>query len=160
MNKAQDLLSDLELEHILSSTRTSPLEWIGNEAWSKQMSMLEQLNVQAAVEADRGGEERVRDAIVEAEKLPILVHELLLLESWRLNILPRILKLGKPTSSFQVRYNFVFITFIVSISKYIPKGFCILFTYLFQHIFFFRFTWSFSMRQMCAIFWKRLCLEN
>ena len=157
MSKAQDLLSDLELEHILSSTRTSPLEWIGNEAWSKQMSMLEQLNVQAAVEADRGGEERVRDAIVEAEKLPILVHELLLLESWRLNILPRILKMGKPTSSFQVRYNFVFVTFIVSISKYIPKGFCIL---PISTFFFSRFAWSFSMRQMCAIFWKRLCLEN
>ena len=150
MSKAQDLLSDLELEHILSSTRTSPLEWIGNEAWSKQMSMLEQLNVQAAVEADRGGEERVRDAIVEAEKLPILVHELLLLESWRLNILPRILKLGKPTSSFQVRYNFVLGTSIVPINLHITSF----------NIFFFRFTWSFSMKQMCAIFWKRLCLEN
>ena len=66
------------------------------------MSMLEQLNVQAAVEAERGGEERVRDALVEQNKLPVLVHELLLLESWRLNVLPRILELGKPKSSFQV----------------------------------------------------------
>ena len=66
------------------------------------MSMLEQLNVQAAVEAERGGEERVRDALVEQNKLPLLVHELLLLESWRINVLPRILKLGVPKSSFQV----------------------------------------------------------
>ena len=142
MSKVQDLLSDLELEHILSSTRTSPLEWIGNQAWSKQMSMLEQLNVQAAVEADRGGEERVRDAIVEAEKLPILVHELLLMESWRLNILPRILKLGTPTSSFQVSYKQVH-----AIGNFITK-------------IFFRFIWSFSMKQMCVIFWKRSCLDN
>ena len=102
MEKVEDLLSDLELNHILSSLRASPLEWVGNEAWSRQMSMLEQLNVQAAVEADRGGEERVRDALVEAKKLPILVHELLLLELWRLDVLPRIMKLGQPTSSFQV----------------------------------------------------------
>ena len=66
------------------------------------MSMLEQLNVQAAIEADRGGEERVRDVLVENGKIPILIHELLLLELWRLNVLPRILKLGQPKSSFQV----------------------------------------------------------
>ena len=102
MEKVQDLLSDLELDHILEVLATSPLEWVGNESWSRQMSMLEQLNVQAAIEADRGGEERVRDVLVENGKIPILIHELLLLELWRLNVLPRILKLGQPKSSFQV----------------------------------------------------------
>ena len=102
LENTENILSDLELDHILSSLRASPLEWVGNESWSRQMSMLEQLNVQAAVEAEWGGEERVRDALVEQNKLPVLVHELLLLESWRLNVLPRILELGKPKSSFQV----------------------------------------------------------
>ena len=97
-----DILSDLELSKILDVLKTSPLEWVGNEKWAKQMSMLERLNVQAALEARRGGEERVRDALVEAEKVPLLVHELILLELWRKQVLPELLKLGKPQSSFQV----------------------------------------------------------
>ena len=47
MENVQDILSDVELRHIVSSLRTTPLEWVGNENWSKQMSLWEQINVQA-----------------------------------------------------------------------------------------------------------------
>ena len=104
---ADDVISEGELNHIIHSLRTSPLEWVGNEDWSKQMSMLEQLNVQAAYEASQGGEERVRDAFVESGKMPYLVHELLLLDLWRTQVLPELLRLGKPQTSFQV-YMVVF----------------------------------------------------
>ena len=67
-----------------------------------QMSLIEELNVQAALEAQRGGEELVRDSLVERQLLPIIVHELLTMELWRAEILPRILERGKPESSFQV----------------------------------------------------------
>jgi hypothetical protein len=67
------------------------------------MSIIEELNVQAALEAHRGGEELVRDSLVERQLLPVIVHELLSTELWRLEVLPRILKRGKPESSFQVR---------------------------------------------------------
>ena len=97
-----DILSEGELNHIIHSLRTSPLEWVGNEEWSKQMSMVEQLNVQAAYEASQGGEERVRDAFVEADKMTYLVHELILLDLWRTQVLPELLRLGKPQTSFQV----------------------------------------------------------
>jgi hypothetical protein len=98
-----DVISQLELESILSQLRTSPMEWVGNVEWSRHMSMLEQLNVQAALEAKRGGEKRVRDALVEEQKMPLLVHEILLLEMWRVNVLPKILAIGTPQSTFQVR---------------------------------------------------------
>ena len=97
-----EILTEGELNHILSTLRTSPLEWVGNEEWSKQMSMLEQLNVQAAFEANQGGEERVRDAFIEAGKMPYLVHELILLELWRTQVLPELLLLSQPETSFQV----------------------------------------------------------
>ena len=42
------------------------------------MSLIEELNVQAALEAQRGGEELVRDSLVERQLLPIIVHELVL----------------------------------------------------------------------------------
>ena len=101
-NMEGEILTEGELNHILSTLRTSPLEWVGNEEWSKQMSMLEQLNVQAAFEANQGGEERVRDAFIEAGKMPYLVHELILLELWRTQVLPELLLLGQPETSFQV----------------------------------------------------------
>ena len=42
----QDVLSDVELKYIVYSLKSTPLEWVGNEAWSKQMSLWEQINVQ------------------------------------------------------------------------------------------------------------------
>ena len=42
------------------------------------MSLIEELNVQAALEAQRGGEELVRDSLVERQLLPVIVHELVM----------------------------------------------------------------------------------
>ena len=66
------------------------------------MSLIEELNVQAALEAQRGGEELVLESLVERQLLQVIVHELLTMELWRAEVLPRILKKGKPESSFQV----------------------------------------------------------
>ena len=98
----QDILSDVELRYIVYSLKSTPLEWVGNDTWSKQMSLWEQINVQAALEASRGGEERVRDNLAESEQMPLLVHEVLILEMWRNRVLPKILSRGMPKSSFQV----------------------------------------------------------
>ena len=105
----QDVLSDVELKYIVYSLKSTPLEWVGNEAWSKQMSLWEQINVQAALEASRGGEERVRDHLAESGQMPLLVHEVLILEMWRSKVLPKILSKGKPQSSFQVNFGIGFL---------------------------------------------------
>ena len=103
MSDQPDVISPIELEDILNILRpTLELERVGNREWSRQMSMMEELNVQAAVEAGRGGEENVRQLLVEQQKMPLFVHEVLVTEIWRENVLPRILKLGTPESSFQV----------------------------------------------------------
>ena len=104
MESVADILSDTELEHISQNLRPTPLEWVGNQAWSKQMSWIEQINVQAALEASQGGEERVRDHLAESGKIPVLVHELILLDLWKAHVLPLILEIGKPKSSFQVTF--------------------------------------------------------
>ena len=105
----QDVLSDVELKYIVYSLKSTPLEWVGNEAWSKQMSLWEQINVQAALEASRGGEERVRDHLAESGQMPLLVHEVLILEMWRSKVLTKILSKGKPQSSFQVNCGIGFL---------------------------------------------------
>ena len=54
MSDQPDVISPIELEDILNILRpTLELERIGNREWSRQMSMMEELNVQAAVEAGR-----------------------------------------------------------------------------------------------------------
>jgi hypothetical protein len=55
----ETLLSEMELEHILRSLRPSNLEAVGDKAWVEQMSMVEELNVQAALEADKVREQSV-----------------------------------------------------------------------------------------------------
>lgn len=45
-----DIISELELENILNSISASSLEDIGSKGWVQQMSMLEELNIQAALQ--------------------------------------------------------------------------------------------------------------
>lgn len=96
------IISDMELDHILRALKPSDLEDIGGKTWIQQMSMLEELNVQAALEARDGLEERVRDSLVEHDKLGLVVRDMILVEIWREEIMPRILREGQPESSFQV----------------------------------------------------------
>ena len=68
------------------------------------MSMLEGVNVQSALEAERGAEERVRDALVERDKMPFVVREAVLIELWREEVMPRILQMRGPETCFQVSW--------------------------------------------------------
>jgi hypothetical protein len=83
------------------------------------MSLIEELNVQAALEAQRGGEELVLESLVERQLLQVIVHELLTMELWRAEVLPRILKRGKPESSFQVwlSYKDLFYDYLTLFTK-------------------------------------------
>ena len=58
--------------------------------------------MQSALEAERGAEERVRDALAERNKLPLVVREAVLIELWREEVMPRILRIGAPETCFQV----------------------------------------------------------
>ncbi len=78
------------------------------------MGMLEELNVQAALEAASAeeieavgqAEERVKTGLVERKgTLVIVVREALVLELWREKVLPRLLKEGEPQSIVQVNEN-------------------------------------------------------
>ena len=82
------------------------------------MSMLEELNVQSALEAERGAEERVRDALAERNKLPLVVREAVLIELWREEIMPRILRIGTPETCFQVP-----VSEQITRARFFPDGF-------------------------------------
>ena len=44
----------------------------------------------------------MRDALVERDKMPLVVREAALIELWREEVMPRILKMGEPETCFQV----------------------------------------------------------
>lgn len=56
----------------------------------KQHESLEQLNLQAHQSAQQSADEYVLEAFLTFDKLKLLVHELLVIEAWRVNVFPRI----------------------------------------------------------------------
>jgi len=68
------------------------LFYISIPSWMKQHESLEQLNLQAHQSAQQAGDEYVLEAFLTFDKLKLLVHELLVIEAWRLNVFPRIKK--------------------------------------------------------------------
>ncbi|XP_040582560.1 zinc finger MYND domain-containing protein 10 [Lepeophtheirus salmonis] len=82
---------------------TQDLESIGSAFWLKSVAKtLESLNVQAAIEANAGIEEFVRDSLTEKNKLPIFVKDLILVELWKERVLPIILKESDLKTSFSI----------------------------------------------------------
>ena len=102
-------ISDLELDQIVRSLGEAGLEDVGTKSWLGQRSMFEELNVQAAMEATAETGLRVKDALVSGGVMPLAVREMLLVELWRAEILPRMTKLTgrKLESVFQVSESFV-----------------------------------------------------
>ncbi len=90
-------ISDMELEHILSSLQKKEddknviLEDIGSKDWCSKMSMMEELNVQSALEAASGGE-TVWRSLAERNVLSGAVEDMVALEVWREEVLGRMLK--------------------------------------------------------------------
>ena len=118
MDDKDHIITDLELDHIVKCLKESGLEEIGSKPWIQQMSMFEELNVQAALEATRGHDgvgERVKEALVDNQKIELIVREMLLIELWREEILKRILQIGEPDTVFQVMIVKIHLEFVKSI---------------------------------------------
>jgi hypothetical protein len=65
--------------------------------WLDKHERIKQLTIQSVIQALSIREETVKEALVTHEKLPILVHELILIELWRERIFPQLLKETLPT---------------------------------------------------------------
>ena len=58
--------------------------------WLRQHEYLEKISVQAHYNVIHRGDEFVMEALCDHDKLPVLVHELLAIEMWRLKVYPEI----------------------------------------------------------------------
>ena len=73
----------------------------------EQAGLVEKLSVGAVLQSGSGETEIVSRLMVDMDKVNVVVEHIITLETWRHNLLPRLLKLSTPVSSFPV-YSVVF----------------------------------------------------
>ncbi|CAF0933407.1 unnamed protein product [Adineta steineri] len=83
MSDDQIVLLSTEVDAFIEALESFELEDIGKPRWQTQHEYIEKLNMQAILEAGRNIHEYVRDVIVNNDKLPILVSQLITTEIWR-----------------------------------------------------------------------------
>lgn len=81
-------LNALEADRYIEELRTFAFDEMGCAAWVTQHEWLQQLNVQAHVNASQQRDEFVVEGLLLHEKLPVLVRELIASELWKLNVFP------------------------------------------------------------------------
>eukprot|EP00946_MAST-07B_sp_MAST-7B-sp1_P004997 g4997.t1 len=77
-----------EAERLVESLEPFPLDEVGTEKWLKQHEVLEKLNMQAHHCARSNSDDFVLEALVTFDKLPTIIHELVVIEAWRENVYP------------------------------------------------------------------------
>lgn len=78
--------------------------WIfaGSIGWLEKHERVKQLTVQSVIQALSKREETVKEALITHDKLKVLVHDLILVELWRENILPKLDNENQFNQSFTV----------------------------------------------------------
>ncbi|KAJ3003794.1 Zinc finger MYND domain-containing protein 10, partial [Thoreauomyces humboldtii] len=89
-NEEAPLLSAFEAEHLITSLKELPLAQVASSAWMKQHENMEKLNIQAHWNTMKMCEEFVTVALVDQGKIETLVHDLLLIDTWKTLVWPKI----------------------------------------------------------------------
>ncbi|XP_053677082.1 zinc finger MYND domain-containing protein 10 homolog [Anopheles nili] len=89
-----------EIDPFIESLRPYEVADIGSMGWIEQHEVLLKLCQQAFIEASTKQEEVVKERLILEGKLPLLVHELFSVLVWRCEILPRLLALKNPETTF------------------------------------------------------------
>jgi hypothetical protein len=78
-----DVITHLEAEHIIQSLRPFPPEDVGSRAWKDQRLAVERLNHASHANAGAKRDDFVLALLITHEKMPVLLHELLVAEAMR-----------------------------------------------------------------------------
>eukprot|EP01006_Ploeotia_vitrea_P027976 TRINITY_DN60739_c0_g1_i1.p1 TRINITY_DN60739_c0_g1~~TRINITY_DN60739_c0_g1_i1.p1 ORF type:complete len:415 (-),score=44.90 TRINITY_DN60739_c0_g1_i1:21-1238(-) len=89
MIASASMLTDFETKEFINDLQPVPIENIGNRKWKQQRERLEQIAAQASYNlSNNTGNEFVSEHFISYEKLPVLVHELLVIETWKQKVYP------------------------------------------------------------------------
>jgi hypothetical protein len=89
-NAPSDVVSFYECERLVQDLSGFELISYGSKDWIRQHELISKLNIQAHINAMTRGEEYVMESLATFEKMPVLLHELLVSSVWKREILPKI----------------------------------------------------------------------
>ncbi|ODM94057.1 Zinc finger MYND domain-containing protein 10 [Orchesella cincta] len=87
-----DVLNHMEIEAYVEALEKSKTMELGSMGWLEKHERVKQLTVQSVIQALSNREETVKESLITHEKLKVLVHDLVLIELWREEILPELAK--------------------------------------------------------------------
>ena len=130
------MLAPAEVESLVTELQPLGLQEAGTEPWDTQASTIERLSVCAVLQSGAGGTEQVARLLADEDRVTVVVQQLVALEVWRQELLPRLLQSGPPASSFPA-YSILFQVNNGKITVLLP-ALCILVTKAFsqkEHLF-------------------------
>ncbi|KAI9205600.1 uncharacterized protein BJ171DRAFT_500882 [Polychytrium aggregatum] len=85
-------ISAFEAEAIIERLERFQVRDVGSRRWMAQHEMTERLNIQAHMNVHHQNEEFVTEALTTFEKLPLLIRDLLVIETWKGKVYPLVLR--------------------------------------------------------------------
>ncbi|XP_054883098.1 zinc finger MYND domain-containing protein 10 [Poeciliopsis prolifica] len=94
----------VEAEGFIQSLEIFSLKDVGSVRWFRQHEFIEKLNMQAILSASAMHDEFVKELLVSFGKIPVLVHEMILVEVWKQKVFPILCQLQdfNPKSTFHL----------------------------------------------------------
>ena len=77
-----------EAERIVEGLRVWKVDEVARKGWMRYHQELEKLNMQAQISVTSQSDEFVVEALIDQEKIPVLIHDLLVTEVWKEKVLP------------------------------------------------------------------------
>eukprot|EP00290_Baffinella_frigidus_P019917 CAMPEP_0180210312 /NCGR_PEP_ID=MMETSP0987-20121128/12042_1 /TAXON_ID=697907 /ORGANISM="non described non described, Strain CCMP2293" /LENGTH=465 /DNA_ID=CAMNT_0022167189 /DNA_START=37 /DNA_END=1432 /DNA_ORIENTATION=+ len=82
------LLNAPEAERMVEEFKVWTIDDVGRKGWVKYHQELEKLNMQAQLSVMNQSDEFVVEALIDNEKIALLIHDLLVTEAWKEKVLP------------------------------------------------------------------------
>ncbi|XP_053171267.1 zinc finger MYND domain-containing protein 10 [Scomber japonicus] len=98
------VLLPVEAEGFIQSLETFSLKEVGSTRWFRQHEYIEKLNMQAILNASAMHDEFIKELLVSYGKIPVLVHEMILVEVWKHKVYPILCQLQdfNPKNTFHL----------------------------------------------------------
>ncbi|XP_022098393.1 zinc finger MYND domain-containing protein 10-like isoform X1 [Acanthaster planci] len=77
------ILLSSEAEAYVESLEVIPIKDIGSPRWTKQHEYVEKLNMQAVLHASANEDEYIKELLIQHEKIPVLISDLICSEIWQ-----------------------------------------------------------------------------
>ncbi|XP_076605832.1 zinc finger MYND domain-containing protein 10 isoform X2 [Chaetodon auriga] len=94
----------VEAEGFVQSLKTFSVKEVGCARWFRQHEYIEKLNMQAILNASAMHDEFVKELLISYGKIPVLVHEMILVEVWKQKVFPILCQLQdfNPKNTFHL----------------------------------------------------------